>query len=122
MDGPNPYANPYANLSTTAPLVLFGQLVNNVNDWYIAREFARIISLPDGAFNPANRFPLPIHAPPGNPPYQSRGPAIISSACVVIFLVLLIAGTRLSLRYFRKDLKIGYDDYVIISAALGVVS
>ena len=41
---------------------------------------------------------------------------------MVIFLVLLITGTQLSLRYFRKDLKIGYDDYVIIPAALGVVS
>lgn len=81
-----------------------------------------MIGYPDGAFNPANGFPLPIHAPPGNPPYQSIGPAIIGSACVVTFLVLLITGTRLSLRYFRKYLKIECDYYVIISAALGVVS
>lgn len=120
MSKPNPYANPPANLSATAPSALFGKPANNVNDWYIAREFARIVGIPDGAFNPSEGFPFP--APHIQPPYQSKGPRIIASACVAIFLILLITGSRLSLRYFRKDLKLGYDDLFIVPAVIGVVS
>ena len=37
-------------------------------------------------------------------------------------LVVVIAGARLGLRYFRRDLKLGYDDWVIVPAALAVVA
>ncbi len=33
-------------------------------------------------------------------------------------LVILITGTRLYLRFSRRDLRVGIDDYVIIPAAL----
>ena len=35
---------------------------------------------------------------------------------------ILITGARLCLRYFRKDLRVGYDDYAIIPAALAVIA
>ncbi|KAL2039382.1 hypothetical protein N7G274_008050 [Stereocaulon virgatum] len=120
MSKPNPYANPPANLSATAPSALFGKPANNVNDWYVAREFARIVGIPDHAFNPSKGFPY--HVPSVQPSYQSKGPRIVASACVAILLILFITVSRLSLRYFRKDLKFGYDDLFIVPAVIGVVS
>ncbi len=37
-------------------------------------------------------------------------------------LVILITGARLGLRYFRRDLKFGYDDWVIVPAALAAAA
>ena len=41
---------------------------------------------------------------------------------VAMAFVILITGTRLGLRFFRRDLKFGYDDWVIIPAALAAVT
>ena len=112
------YDSPPSNLSHSAPSALFGHPAANVNDWYIVKEFSYLTGIPNGALNPAHGFPF--HAPPNPPAYHSRGPSIIISACVTICLVLAITTLRLSLRYFRRDLRIGYDDFAIIPAALGV--
>ena len=47
---------------------------------------------------------------------------MIASTSVAIALVILITGTRLGLRVFRKDLKVGLDDFVIVPAALATVA
>lgn len=47
---------------------------------------------------------------------------MIASTSVAMALVILITGTRLGLRFFRKDLKVGYDDFAIIPAALATVA
>ncbi len=47
---------------------------------------------------------------------------MIASTSVAMALVILITGARLGLRYFRRDLKVGYDDFVIIPAALATVA
>lgn len=39
---------------------------------------------------------------------------------VLMTLITLITGARLSLRLFRKDLKFGFDDWAIIVALIGV--
>lgn len=115
---PHQYDSPPSNLSTTAPSALFGHPAANVDDWYRVRAFARLTGIPNGAINPAHGFPF--HAPPNPPPYHSRGPSIVTASAVTIALVMAITTLRLSLRYFRRDLRIGYDDFVIIPAALGV--
>ena len=41
---------------------------------------------------------------------------------VAIALVVLITGTRLCLRIFRKNLSVGCDDFAIILAVVGAVA
>ena len=112
------FDSPPSNLSTSAPSAVFGHPAANVNDWYIVRAFARQAGMPEGMLNPAHGFPF--KGPPHPPAYHSRGPSIITSASITIVLVLAITTLRLSLRFFRRDLRIGYDDFAIIPAALGV--
>ena len=100
---------------------LFGQPPNNQDDWFIIRGFARSVGIPDAALNPSHGFPSPVQRPP-NVPYAPRGPSMIASTSVAMALVILITGARLGLRYFRRDLKVGYDDFVIIPAALATVT
>ena len=114
------YDQPPANLSKSAPSALFGQPAANANDWYIIRGMARLTGIPDGAINPVDGFPLSMQPPPGDASHTSRGLSIIGTAALVIFLVLSITTTRLSLRFFRHDLRFGWDDVIIIPAALGV--
>ena len=45
---------------------------------------------------------------------------IIATMTVLMTLITLITGARLSLRLFRKDLKFGLDDWAIIVALIGV--
>ena len=120
MSPPDPsrYANPPSNLSTSAPSALFGHPAANVNDWYIIKALERQSGLPDGVANPA--MGIPFEAPSTLVPYNSRGPSIAGTAAMVIFITLAVTTTRLCLRFFRKDLRVGYDDMVIIPAALGV--
>ena len=47
---------------------------------------------------------------------------MIAWLSVAMALVVIITGARLGLRFFRKDLKLGYDDWVIVPAALAVVA
>ena len=47
---------------------------------------------------------------------------MIASTSVAMVLVILVTGARLALRCFRKELKIGYDDFAIIPAALATVA
>ncbi|KAM0799547.1 hypothetical protein BDR22DRAFT_778823, partial [Usnea florida] len=100
---------------------LFGQPPNNQNDWYIIRGFARWLSIPDEVLDPSHGFPLPLQRPP-NDHYTSRGPGMIASLSVAMALVILITGARLYLRYSRRDLKVGIDDFVIVPAALTAVA
>ncbi|KAF6217939.1 hypothetical protein HO133_006351 [Letharia lupina] len=100
---------------------LFGQPPNNQDDWFIIRGFARSLGIPDGVLNPSHGFPSPLQRPP-NSPYVSRGPSMIASTAVAMALVILITAARLGLRYFRRDLKVGYDDFVIVPAALATVA
>jgi hypothetical protein len=96
---------------------LFGHPPNNQDDWYIIRGLARFSHIPDKVLDPKKGFPIHTHRPP-NFHYASRGPGIIASAAVTMVLVIAITGTRLGLRFFRRDLKWGLDDYFIIPAAL----
>lgn len=42
----------------------------------------------------------------------------MAAMCVAIVLIFLITVTRLSLRYFRSDLNWGWDDWLIVPAAV----
>ena len=47
---------------------------------------------------------------------------MIASTSAAMALVILITGARLGLRFFRRDLKVGIDDFVIVPAALTAVA
>lgn len=96
---------------------LIGQPPNNEDDWFIIRGLARRRNIPDAKFDPSKGYPWPVKRPP-NPEYTSRGPGMLASMSVAIFLVVLITGSRIGLRIFRRDLKVGIDDYVVVPAAL----
>ena len=47
---------------------------------------------------------------------------MVAWTAVAMALVILITGARLGLRFSRRDLKIGYDDWAIVPAMLAVVA
>ncbi len=94
---------------------LVGHPPNNQDDYWIIKGFLRQAGLPDETIHPDKG--LPIHKPP-HTSNDDRGTGLLTAMCVVIVLVFLITATRLSLRYFRNDLKWGWDDWVIIPAAV----
>lgn len=95
---------------------LVGNPPANQNDFYIIRGFYRGYNLP--LANPEEGIPI-LKAPPGAPHGQNRGPSIIASYSVLLFLLVTITSARLALRYFKKNLKWGPDDYAIILGASG---
>lgn len=100
---------------------LMGQPPNNQDDYWIIKGFTRVAGIPDGKINPNMGFPLPLKRPP-NAAHETQGPGIIAGMVVAMVLVLLMTGTRLSLRFFRRDLRWGWDDWVIIPAAVCIRS
>lgn len=62
-----------------------------------------------------------LHLPPFRPPpdqyhFQTRGPAVIA-VCSVLMVVMVSATVgRLLVRYFKKGLRPGLDDWLIIPA------
>ena len=63
-----------------------------------------------------------LKAKPGMIHGQTNGPETIATNTIFIVLLTLITSARLTLRYFRKDLKWGPDDYAILLGLGGVVS
>ena len=64
---------------------------------------------------------IPALMPP-NAPHDSRQNRLIIGAIICIILTILITGTRLCLRLFKRGLQWGMDDWTIILAMLGVVA
>ena len=95
---------------------LVGNPPANQNDFYIIRGFFRGYNLP--LENAEEGIPI-LKAPPGAPHGQNRGPSIIAPYSILLFLLVTITSARLALRYFKKTLKWGPDDYAIILGASG---
>ncbi|KAL6722048.1 hypothetical protein ACLMJK_001153 [Lecanora helva] len=109
-----------------SPSALFGEPPNNQDDWYVIRGYGRLANVPDDMYDPSKGLPFPFQRPP-NVHYKSRGPGMEAGAAVAIAMVILLTGTRLCLRIFRKDLKFGLDhfddsDVAIIPAALATIA
>ena len=104
---------------------LVGHKPNNQHDIDIIRGLDRLIGVPDQSLDPANGLPLPVLRPADDHypiDYPNKGPRLIAAMCVAIILVLLITGARVGLRFFRKDLHWGWEDIVIVPAAVGAPS
>ena len=78
----------------------------NQNDWYIVRGFYRGYEVPNT--NPDIGIPL-LAAPP-----------VVYSVLILLFVT--ITSVRLALRFFKKDLRWGLDDYAIIFGASGAIT
>ena len=85
----------------------------NQDDYWIIKGFLRQLGLPEKMIHPEKG--LPIHRPP-NASDDERGTELLTAMCVAMALIIIITGTRLSLRYFRHDLKWGLDDWMLIPA------
>ena len=94
---------------------LVGHPPNNQDDYWIIKGFLRLSGLSDKMIHPDKGLALhkPAHASD-----DERGTGLMAAMCVALALIVLITGTRLSLRYFRSDLKWGWDDWMIIPATV----
>ncbi len=92
---------------------LVGKPPANQDDFWTVRGFSRFAHLPEKKFDPKNGLPMMLKPPPGYH-HETRGPGIIAAMSVAIAVVTIITGTRLCLRYFRRDLRWGWDDWMII--------
>lgn len=95
----------------------YGTPPNTETDLWIVKGIIKLFHIPPGVIDPTKGFPLRIHPPP-NYHYERRGIRAIASVSVVITLIVLITGGRLLLRWKRRDLRWGPDDWVIIPAAV----
>ena len=97
-----------------------GHPANNQDDAWIIKGFFRIFGIPDARFNEKTSF-VPVVIPP-NAKHDSRQSQLIASMIACIILTIVITGTRLCLRLFRRELKWGLDDWTIIVAMIGAVA
>ena len=93
---------------------LLGQPPNTEDDYYVVKAIMANFHLPGG--DPTKGIslgprPLILQS-------NSRGPQIITASIILIVLVVLITGTRLSIRAFHPKVKWGWDDWLIIPATV----
>ena len=100
-------------MTTSAP---FGTPPATDDDLWLIQGLIRLFEIPPGKIDPAKGFPLGQRPP--NYKFEDRGSGLIVSAAFVIALIFLITGGRLALRWRRRDLRWGPDDWVIIPAAV----
>lgn len=96
---------------------LYGQPPNNEKDYKIIHGLLRFYGFPEST-DPGLGFPTHQHAPP-NYHFETRESGVIAGLVVAILLSFIITSARLLLRWGRKDLRWGLDDWVIIPAAVG---
>ena len=101
---------------------LVGQPPATFEDRLIIRGYARRHGITENMSDPTQVFPLPPGKSLDCGKAVSINPTTITCMSLAIALILLMTGTRLCLRVCRKDLRIGYDDLVIIPATIGALS
>lgn len=93
---------------------LLGAPPNTEEDFFIARGLIYFFGL-EQVLDPQMGAQI---APPPPPPElyvsETRGPAIAAGALVTIIVSVVITGARLLLRKFKRGLKWGLDDWLII--------
>ena len=99
-----------------------GQPPATFEDGLIIRGYARRLGVTENMPDPTQVFPLPPDKSLDGAEDVSINSTIITCMSLAMALILLITVTRLCLRVLWKDLRIGYDDLVIIPAAIGALS
>ena len=93
-----------------------------MDDRLIIRGYARTLDVAEKMLDPTQVFPLYAVQSIDGANDVSENSSMITCLSLAIALILPITGTRLCLRVFRKDLRMGYDDLVFIPAAIGALS
>lgn len=101
-------------MTTSAP---FGAPPATDDDLWIIKGLIRLFQIPPGKLDPKKGFRMGV-LPPPNYKFEDQGSGLIVSAAIVIVLIILITGGRLALRWRRRDLRWGPDDWAIIPAAV----
>lgn len=104
---------------------LVGQPPNTSDDYKVIVSLEHLMEFPPSMRDPSKGFPVPLMRPASDhypDDYPSHASATTAAMTVAIFLICLITGLRVGLRFFRKDLHWGWDDIVIIPAAVGNMS
>lgn len=99
-----------------------GQSPATIDDRLIIRGYARTLGVAENMLDPTQVFPLYAVGSINTASDFSNNSTLVTCMGLAIALILLITGTRLGLRVFWKDLSMGYDDLVIIPAAIGALS
>lgn len=100
---------------------LVGQPPNTSDDYKVIVSIGRLMEFPPGMLDPSKGLPIPLKRPasdhyPTN--FPNHAPAITAAMAIAISLIWIITGLRVGLRILRKDLRWGWDDIVIIPAAV----
>lgn len=94
----------------------FGEPPATQDDYWVVKGMMQSAHL---TLDPAKGMKaLPPRPPPDQYHFESLGPTIIARCSVAIFFMVLITGMRLGLRLFKKELRFGADDWLIIPAAV----
>ena len=99
---------------------LVGQMPANEHDRLIVEGFWRVTLKHFEPGEPPHPPLVPTLMPPGAS-HRSRQGEIIAEMTVVLFIIIVITGTRLLLRLCRKELRWGADDWAIsVAAAMSI--
>ena len=90
----------------------------NENDLNIVKALMKISGRPAG--NPANGVPFGPPRAPGAPS-DTRGPGVIAGMTVAMALVVFVTVSRLMVRKFHTRMEFGWDDWMIIPAAVSLL-
>jgi hypothetical protein len=96
---------------------LLGHPPNTQDDYWIARGMLRLFGLFKA--DPHKGVMVLPRPPPSRYHLESNGPGIIAGASVSIAIMIAITGTRLAIRYFKRRLIWGWDDWFIIPGVVG---
>ncbi|KAL8679456.1 MAG: hypothetical protein Q9186_004286 [Xanthomendoza sp. 1 TL-2023] len=58
----------------------------------------------------------PLRPPPDQYHFETRGPAIIAVSAVLVSIMFIVTVARFMLRKFMKELRFGWDDWLMIPA------
>lgn len=95
---------------------LFGQPPKTDTDYWIIRSILLSAGLNHVDPNKGLKLPfLTSSSPQGN---DSRGPGIIAGMSVAIVIMVVVTVARLLVRSFKRELRWGADDWLIIPAAV----
>ncbi len=70
--------------------------------------------------NPSKGYIVkPVRPPPGQYRFETNSPQIIAGSIISILFMVLITGTRLTLRATKSNMKWGWDDWLIVPGVVG---
>lgn len=93
----------------------------NAHDKAVIEGFWRNILRHAGPGGPPHPPVIPARKPPGPVPHDNQQRELIAIDTFLIVAIVALTGTRCALRFFRRELRWGLDDWtIIIGAVFGI--